>query len=413
MNPHNLLAWLNFFVADVRDGLGPFLGVFLLQNGFGESQIGYISTISHIIALSLGVPCGILVDKTTRKKELVGTFIVLIIAFCTLNYLFPSFVFTLIAQGLVALSGVFLAPAFAALTLGIVGVRDYPLQTARNEAYKHAGTAFGAALSFCLALYFGIVSVFAITAVLGGVSLVVLTLIKRESINDFTARGEIHSKATFEAKPTRLIALFTDKRVLFLSAIMFCFHLSNAAMLPLLSQRAQRLGIDSSGAYAAATILIAQGVMIFVAFVCGRLLGRVDSCENPSKSAGFSVYFWLFFACFFALIIRGGVAAHFDSMWAMIVVQVLDGVGAGVSGVILPVVVALILRGSGHINAGFAFALTCGGLGGALSNGVGGYFAQYYGYFSAYLFLGGVALCGLALWCVGASAILRKKFFTL
>ena len=409
MNPHNLLAWLNFFVADVRDGLGPFLGVFLLQNGFGESQIGYISTISHIIALSLGVPCGILVDKTTRKKELVGAFIVLIIAFCTLNYLFPSFVFTLIAQGLVALSGVFLAPAFAALTLGIVGVRDYPLQTARNEAYKHAGTAFGAALSFCLALYFGIVSVFAITAVLGGVSLVVLTLIKRESINDFTARGEIHSKATFEAKPTRLIALFTDKRVLFLSAIMFCFHLSNAAMLPLLSQRAQRLGIDSSGAYAAATILIAQGVMIFVAFMCGRLLGRVDSCENPSKSAGFSVYFWLFFACFFALIIRGGVAAHFDSMWAMIVVQVLDGVGAGVSGVILPVVVAFILRGSGHINAGFAFALTCGGLGGALSNGVGGYFAQYYGYFSAYLFLGSVALCGLILWCALSKQLFEIK----
>ena len=393
----------------MRDGLGPFLGVFLLQNGFGESQIGYISTISHIIALSLGVPCGILVDKTTRKKELVGAFIALIIAFCTLNYLFPSFVFTLIAQGLVALSGVFLAPAFAALTLGIVGVRDYPLQTARNEAYKHAGTAFGAALSFCFALYFGIVSVFAITAVLGGVSLVVLTLIKRESINDFTARGEIHSKETFEAKPTRLIALFTDKRVLFLSTIMFCFHLSNAAMLPLLSQRAQRLGIDSSGAYAAATILIAQGVMIFVAFMCGRLLGRVDSCENPSKSAGFSVYFWLFFACFFALIIRGGVAAHFDSMWAMIVVQVLDGVGAGVSGVILPVVVALILRGSGHINAGFAFALTCGGLGGALSNGVGGYFAQYYGYFSAYLFLGSVALCGLALWCVGAKRLFEIK----
>lgn len=409
MNPHNLLAWLNFFVADVRDGLGPFLGVFLLQNGFGESQIGYISTISHIIALSLGVPCGILVDKTTRKKELIGAFIALIIAFCTLNYLFPSFVFTLIAQGLVALSGVFLAPAFAALTLGIVGVRDYPLQTARNEAYKHAGTAFGAALSFCLALYFGIVSVFAITAVLGGVSLVVLTLIKRESINDFTARGEIHSKATFEAKPTRLIALFTDKRVLFLSAIMFCFHLSNAAMLPLLSQRAQRLGIDSSGAYAAATILIAQGVMIFVAFMCGRLLGRVDSCENPSKSAGFSVYFWLFFACFFALIIRGGVAAHFDSMWAMIVVQVLDGVGAGVSGVILPVVVALILRGSGHINAGFAFALTCGGLGGALSNGVGGYFAQYYGYFSAYLFLGSVALCGLILWCALSKQLFEIK----
>ncbi|MGX2971178.1 MFS transporter [Helicobacter sp. T3_23-1059] len=433
MNPHNLLAWLNFFVADVRDGLGPFLGVFLLQNGFGEFEIGRIGTISSLIALVLGVPCGILVDKTTRKKELIGAFIALIIAFCALNYLFPSFIFTLLAQGLVALSGVFLAPAFAALTLGIVGVRDYPLQTARNEAYKHAGTAFGAALSFCFALYFGIVSVFVITATLGGISLVVLTLIKRESIDDFTARGEICSKATFEAtpkpKPTRLIALFTDKRVLFLSVIMFCFHLSNAAMLPLLSQRAQRLGIDSSGAYAAATILIAQSTMIFVAFLCGRLLRKLDlykaklrkvqdwhkaDSTNPAKStqdSEFKLYFWLFFACFFALIIRGGVAAHFDSVGAMIVVQILDGIGAGVSGVVLPVVVALILRGSGHINAGLAFALTCGGLGGALSNGVGGYFAQYYGYFSAYLFLGGVALCGLALWCAGAKRLFGAKSF--
>ena len=432
MNPHNLLAWLNFFVADVRDGLGPFLGVFLLQNGFGEFEIGRIGTISSLIALILGVPCGILVDKTTRKKELIGAFIALIITFCTLNYLFPSFVFTLIAQGLVALSGVFLAPAFAALTLGIVGVRDYPLQTARNEAYKHAGTAFGAALSFCFALYFGIVSVFVITAVLGGISLVMLALIKRESINDFTARGEIHSEATFEAtlksKPTRLIALFTDKRVLFLSIIMFCFHLSNAAMLPLLSQRAQRLGIDSSGAYAAATILIAQSTMIFVAFMCGRFLRKLDlykaklrkvqdwhkaDSTNPApkstQDSEFKLYFWLFFACFFALIIRGGVVAHFDSIGAMIVVQILDGIGAGVSGVILPVVVAFILRGSGHINAGLAFALTCGGLGGALSNGIGGYFAQYYGYFSAYLFLGGVALCGLALWCVGAKRLFGIK----
>lgn len=464
MNSSNLLAWLNFFVADVRDGLGPFLGVFLLQNGFGESQVGLIGGISHIIALSLGIPCGILVDKTTRKKECIALFIALIIVFCSLNYLFPSFIFTLLAQGLVALSGVFLAPAFAALTLGIVGVRDYPLQTAKNEAYKHAGTAFGAALSFCLALYFGIASVFVITATLGGISLVVLALIKRESIDDFTARGEIHTKSHSDfdtdfstkmsenlaqkgTKRTSLSALFTDKRVLFLSIIMFAFHLSNAAMLPLLSQRAQRLGIDSSGAYAAATILIAQSTMIFVAFVCGRLLRRLHSCKaepsnvqnvatnranlapnvaqdfannrpksidsttNLALNSEFKLYFWLFFACFFALIIRGGVVAHFDSIAAMIVVQVLDGVGAGVSGVVLPVIVAFSLRGSGHINAGLAFVLTCGGLGGALSNGIGGYFAQYYGYFSAYIFLGVVALCGLMLWCIGAKRIFGIKSF--
>ena len=442
MNSSNLLAWLNFFVADVRDGLGPFLGVFLRQNGFGEFDIGLIGTISSLIALILGVPCGILVDKTTRKKELIGFFVALIIVFCSLNYFFPSFIFTLIAQGLTALSGVFLAPAFAALTLGIVGVKDYPLQCAKNEGYKHAGTMFGAGLSFVFALHFGIASIFIITAILGAFSLIVLTLIQKSSIDDFTARGEIHAeKGAQNAAKTSIWALFADKRVLFLAMVMFCFHLSNAAMLPLLSQRAQTLGVDSSGAYAAATIFIAQGTMIVVAYLCARLMRKnlsnlgenstlhsnltsnsafvSNSTPNSNKNspnatkpnlpqtnsrakAEFTMYFWLFFACFFALIIRGGVAANFTQTGAMIAVQILDGVGAGVSGVILPVIVAFILRGSGHINAGLAFVMTCGGLGGALSASAGGYFAEFYGYFSAYVFLGAVAGVGLVLWVLGA-----------
>lgn len=497
MNPSNLLAWLNFFVADVRDGLGPFLGVFLLQNGFGEAQVGLISTISHIIALALGVPCGILVDKTTRKKECIAFFVALIVLFCSLNYFFPSFVFTLLAQCLVALSGVFLAPAFAALTLGIIGVKHYPLQCARNEAYKHAGTAFGAALSFVLALHFGIASVFVITALLGGCSLVVLGLIRSECIDDFTARGEIRESANYAeqngarqrvvGKVVGIWALFADKRVVFLSVIMFCFHLSNAAMLPLLSQRAQKLGIDSSGAYAAATILIAQSTMIFVAFACGRALRRnqadnvggnianenlavenvasenltvkslvagnqshaqshtegknssqnlaqntlsnltqstlqnqaPNATQNPPQNplptqpqrhnnSEFKLYFWLFFACFFALIIRGGIAANFAGIGGMIFTQILDGVGAGVSGVIVPVIVAFMLRGSGHINAGLALVLTCGGLGAALSNGIGGYFAQFYGYLYAYLFLVAVAGFGLLLWLMCAKILVQK-----
>lgn len=435
MNPSNLLAWLNFFVADVRDGLGPFLGVFLLQNGFGEAQVGLISTISHIIALALGVPCGILVDKTTRKKECIAFFVALIVLFCSLNYFFPSFVFTLLAQCLVALSGVFLAPAFAALTLGIIGVKHYPLQCARNEAYKHAGTAFGAALSFVLALHFGIASVFVITALLGGCSLVVLGLIRSECIDDFTARGEIvgvsHGKDA-----QNLWALFADRRVVFLSVIMFCFHLSNAAMLPLLSQRAQKLGIDSSGAFAAATIIIAQGVMIIASLVCLRLLGGGESrtlgessvdlqkdsqtnwanqtndstqdSHNPRTKRAFKVYFWLFFACFFALIIRGIIAANFAGIGGIVFTQILDGVGAGVSGVIVPVIVAFMLRGSGHINAGLALVLTCGGLGAALSGGIGGYFAQFYGYLYAYLFLGAVAGLGLLLWIIGAKILIKN-----
>ena len=91
----------------------------------------------------------------------------------------------------------------------------------------------------------------------------------------------------------------------------------------------------------------------------------------------------------------------------MVATQILDGVGAGISGVILPIIVAFMLRGSGHINAGLAFVLTCGGLGAAFSAGAGGYFAEFYGYFAAYLFLGGVAAVGLILWILFSRTLFK------
>ncbi|EOV0661522.1 MFS transporter, partial [Campylobacter upsaliensis] len=183
-----------------------------------------------------------------------------------------------------------------------------------------------------------------------------------------------------------------DVRVLFLGLVMFCFHLSNAYMLPLLSQRAHTLGVDSSGAYAAATILIAQCTMIGISLLCMRLL---QTKGNPHFS---SIYVYLMGIALFGLIVRGGVAAHFDGILAMIIVQILDGVGAGIVGVILPLLVAMLMRGSGHINAAFACVMTFGGVGAALSGILGGYIAQYFGYFYAYLALAFVADFGLLIW---------------
>jgi hypothetical protein len=39
------LCALNFFMADVRDGLGPFLGVFLQEQSWSPAEIGFVMTI--------------------------------------------------------------------------------------------------------------------------------------------------------------------------------------------------------------------------------------------------------------------------------------------------------------------------------------------------------------------------------
>ncbi|MBT0755652.1 MFS transporter [Campylobacter upsaliensis] len=380
------LAWLNFFIADVRDGLGPYLGVFLKEHQFTESQIGLITTSTSLCALIFGIFLGVLIDKTHFKRGIIALCIVGIVLATGANYFYPHFTFTLMAQIAIALCAVCLAPAFSAITLGIVGQKGFSKQISLNEAYKHAGTAFSAGLSFIFALYYGIGAIFIITALMGVCALIFLALLKSSQINHAVACGKE------EGVEIPLRKALGDVRVLFLGVVMFCFHLSNAYMLPLLSQRAHTLGIDSSGAYAAATILIAQCTMIGISLLCMRLL---QTKGNPHFS---SIYVYLMGIALFGLIVRGGVAAHFDGILAMIIVQILDGVGAGIVGVILPLLVAMLMRGSGHINAAFACVMTFGGVGAALSGSLGGYIAQYFGYFYAYLTLAFVAAFGLSIW---------------
>ncbi|EIS1948630.1 TPA: MFS transporter [Campylobacter upsaliensis] len=386
MSAYFALAWLNFFIADVRDGLGPYLGVFLKEHQFTESQIGLITTSASLCALIFGIFLGVLIDKTHFKRGIIALCIVGIVLATGANYFYPHFTFTLMAQIAIALCAVCLAPAFSAITLGIVGQKGFSKQISLNEAYKHAGTAFSAGLSFIFALYYGIGAIFIITALMGVCALVFLALLKSSQINHAVACGKE------EGVEIPLRKALGDVRVLFLGLVMFCFHLSNAYMLPLLSQRAHTLGVDSSGAYAAATILIAQCTMIGISLLCMRLL---QTKGNPHFS---SIYVYLMGIALFGLIVRGGVAAHFDGILAMIIVQILDGVGAGIVGVILPLLVAMLMRGSGHINAAFACVMTFGGVGAALSGSLGGYIAQYFGYFYAYLTLAFVAAFGLSIW---------------
>ncbi|EAH6235836.1 MFS transporter [Campylobacter upsaliensis] len=386
MSAYFALAWLNFFIADVRDGLGPYLGVFLKEHQFTESQIGLITTSTSLCALIFGIFLGVLIDKTHFKRGIIALCIAGIVLATGANYFYPHFTFTLMAQIAIALCAVCLAPAFSAITLGIVGQKGFSKQISLNEAYKHVGTAFSAGLSFIFALYYGIGAIFIITALMGVCALVFLALLKSSQINHAVACGKE------EGVEIPLRKALGDVRVLFLGVVMFCFHLSNAYMLPLLSQRAHTLGIDSSGAYAAATILIAQCTMIGISLLCMRLL---QTKGNPHFS---SIYVYLMGIALFGLIVRGGVAAHFDGILAMIIVQILDGVGAGIVGVILPLLVAMLMRGSGHINAAFACVMTFGGVGAALSGSLGGYIAQYFGYFYAYLTLAFVAAFGLLIW---------------
>ncbi len=52
------LGAVNFFLADVRDGLGPFLGIFLVGQGWSAAEIGLVMTIGGIAGMLATTPLG-------------------------------------------------------------------------------------------------------------------------------------------------------------------------------------------------------------------------------------------------------------------------------------------------------------------------------------------------------------------
>lgn len=109
-------------------------------------------------------------------------------------------------------------------------------------------------------------------------------------------------------------------------------------------------------------------------------------------------YWTVFLLALIALPIRGITAALVTGPWGLAPVQILDGVGAGILGVAVPGLVARILTGTGHVNAGLGAVMTLQGVGAAFSTAVGGVVAQRLGYSAAFLVLGAIAALALALW---------------
>ena len=60
--------WLNFFIADVQTGFGPFVAVYLTMHKWTQVQIGFALTLGTIVALISQLPAGALVDAVHNKR---------------------------------------------------------------------------------------------------------------------------------------------------------------------------------------------------------------------------------------------------------------------------------------------------------------------------------------------------------
>lgn len=387
---------LNFFLADVRDGLGPYLAIYLLAvHQWDPASIGVVMTLAGIAALISQGPAGALIDRTRRKRAVVAIAAVLVTASCLLLPFVSSFSLVALTQAASAVAASVFAPAISAISLGITGPRAFTRRTGRNETFNHAGNATAALLAGGLAYLYGPVVVFYLMAAMALASVVAISCVSANAIDHDVARGFDPDHVTDHAQPSGLRVLLANRPLLVFAVCCALFHLANAAMLPLVSQKLAQINLHLATPLTSACIVAAQLVMVPVAWLVGV---KADSWgRKPLLLAGFMI-----------LPLRGVLYTLSNDPYWLVAVQMLDGIGAGIFGALFPVIVKDLTQGTGRFNVSLGALSTAFGLGAALSSSLAGFVVQQAGYNAAFLTLAGVAGVALALLALAMPETLAK-----
>ena len=147
------------------------------------------------------------------------------------------------------------------------------------------------------------------------------------------------ARAATPAEDRRSAAhLMQQPPLLILAGCIVLFHLANAAMLPLMGSVVTMRSSEWATVLIAACIVVPQLVVAAFSPWVGRQAR--DLGTTAVAAIGFA-----------ALPIRGLLFATVTDPYLLVVVQVLDGVTAAVLGVMVPLMIADLTRGTGHFNS--------------------------------------------------------------
>ncbi len=389
---------LNVVLADVRDGLGPYLAIYLTTKAWDPSKIGLAMSVMGIASVAAQTPAGGLIDRSRHKRGwMVAASILVALASIAMVRL-PSLAVIIGSQAILGVASAIFAPAIAAVSLGLVGHARLAGRMGRNEAYNHAGNVIAAILAWLIGDYIAYEGISYLLAMMCGLSVVSTLMIRPSEIDDDLARGALDSKAAdpggsmFDReldvsskgpRIARIGELIQDRRILIFSVSVVLFHFANAAMLPLVGQKMTTGKTTGVAGYMSACIIAAQLVMVPVSLASSRL---ADSWgRRPTFLIGFAV-----------LPIRGLLYTSTNDPRWLVAIQLLDGVGAGIFGVVGVLVIADLTKGTGRFNLMQGALATATGIGASASLYLTGLIVSRFGFDAGFFTLAGIAAVALA-----------------
>ncbi len=320
--------------------MGPYMVIYFSHIGFSASEIGSIIAVLAISNALSHIPAGQLVDKSEYRRELMAI-AMLLIALSILAIMYVhDFEFVLGIQIPIGIASALIPPTLGAISLGLVGHNGIAKRAGRNDSFNHAGNLTVAGIIGISGMFLPMASMMWLFIILCMISILVVLFIKYTDIDSAWAKG-IHTSGKQEnVKPIALKVLLTNRDFIVFVIAILLFHLTNSALLPVVIQKIIKVCPEVTpktiSLWSTSCIVMAELVMIFSANLAGRLASK------GRKNLFLSSYLLVALRAFiFALVIQPVL---------LVSSQFLDGLSAGIFGVVSLTILSDLAYGSGRFN---------------------------------------------------------------
>ena len=373
------LDWLVFFMADEETGIGPFVSTYLSAAfHLNPAQIGIILGAQSAASIAAQTPAGWLIDRAKHKPWLIAIAAAVISCGALIIVAAPSVPLQILNQVSIGAAAAFVSPTIAAISLGLVGRQAFSRRVGRNAAFSHGGNVATALFAGYLGYAAGQHWIFYISAGLGAVAVLFSLLIRNRDIDNDAASEKTKESA---GAPQPIAEVFQTTSFGLFALLVVIFHFANSAMLPLAGQELVKAKHSQSSIYMAACIVTAQFVMVPVSYLAGRNADRIG--RKP-----------LYLAAFAVLAARGLLFALGHEPVYIVAVEILDGLGTAISGVVALLVVSDLAKGTGRFNLMQGIMQASVGIGAFAGNSAAGLVAKTAGFPVAFATLSAVAVFG-------------------
>ena len=376
------LDLFNFAAADIRDGLGPYLTLFLIAKGWSASSIGIALSAASFSSLLVTPVSGYILDRVSRKKPPL-VYAALTIAVGVFGiWSTQDFWTVIIFQLLIGVASAFVGPGIALISRLVGGADGLSKRIGRNEVFNHAGNFAAASISAWLVNVYSLDLVFALVVFMS-----IICALSLVGINTIDLAKEIPDDTTpSSANPRALIRLIRSSKLFSILLLAALFQIANASLLPIMAQVRQSSFQDGTP-FVSSGVIIAQLSSIPFCWLAARL--------SKNRGAEFPLG-----VGFVAIALRSLIFLTCTNLKILELAQVLDGLAAGTIAV---VPILALFKSSPHTRH---FGLLSGilaafiSIGACISTFSSGFIMQYSGanvYFAAVI----------AIACVGLTAVLR------